>query len=291
MKRGYGDILKKAREAKGLKHADVHKELKISVAYLKGMEDEDAAVFEKPVYMKIFLKTYAKYLKADEREIVDLYETDPEIEIREKELKKEQNAGRSELRDEINEKTDEKNEYETGRTKEKDGKKEKSDRAEKIEFSIRNKNRIIAGAAALILIMGIIILVIAGRSPEPVSAPEAEVYNAPVSETITVVAKGKDRVWMKVKHDKEEEEFFLEKDEEKRWEDIEKIVFLVGNAGGVEFIADGDSIGTIGEEGEVINGIVFRAGKNWFIDRNQGFKNSKRPAEKSPTITESGLMY
>ena len=69
---GYGEILKKARESRNLKFQEIQKATKIDISYLKAMEEENLEVFEKPIYMKLFLKTYARHLKTDHLEILRL---------------------------------------------------------------------------------------------------------------------------------------------------------------------------------------------------------------------------
>ncbi|HDT15357.1 MAG TPA: hypothetical protein ENN55_04020, partial [Firmicutes bacterium] len=152
MKRGYGEILKNAREKKGLKHSDAQKQLKITEVYLKAMEDEDEDVFEKPVYIRMFLKTYAKFLKVDDREIIELYESDPEGAAREKAAKKVQDDIAAGIRAEI---ADEPHEAENKAAAEK---REKTAKVEKLEFSIKNKYRII-GAGLFLIIAAVVVII------------------------------------------------------------------------------------------------------------------------------------
>src|SRR5208337_993414 len=77
-KKGYGELLKRRREEKNLKYPEIEKILKIDSLYLKALEDEDAGVFEKPIYHRLFLKTYAKFLKLDVDEILALLTPKPE---------------------------------------------------------------------------------------------------------------------------------------------------------------------------------------------------------------------
>jgi len=269
MLQGFGEMLKKAREEMKLKPADVNRATKIDPSYIKALEEEDAGVFEKPIYMRLFLRTYAKFLKLDADKITELFEKMPGLEKQEKEDK-------NELRQEP-EKTNEKpdNEHDAKRDA----------RREKPEFTVHNKrNLIIAGAAAAaIIIVLLTALILKGSGAAKNEGESAGVYEVEEQSSIKVIAKARDEVWMKARIDGMEEEFFLQKGENKEWESVQKIVFLVGNAAGVEFIVDGDSIGVIGEQDEVINGLVFQVGKNWYIDRGQGFKTPRKP---TPTPTE-----
>lgn len=261
MKRGYGELLKKAREAKSLKHSDIHKDLKIDVLYLKALEDESCDAFEKPVYMKLFLRTYAKHLKVNEAEVVSLYEHDPDIIEKEKEVKLQ--ATKKDVKIDII----------------KEERPPEIEEAGKIELTINTKKNImIAAVVGLVIILIVIFsMLLSGGKGKNEAGEGQAVYKVPVTESLKIIAKGKSDVWMKARHDNGEEDFFLKKGEEKKWKDIQKIVFLIGNAAGVEFVTNGDSIGVIGEEGEVINGLVFQVGKEWYIDKGQGFKRTRKP--------------
>ncbi len=142
-------------------------------------------------------------------------------------------------------------------------------------FKQNNILVICAAAAALIIIILLLAVVFKGcNRAKP--AGTKEVYTTPVpEESIKVEIKAKEDVWLKAKFGDKEEEYYLKKNDEKQWSGINKMVFLVGNAGGVEFNVNGDKIGVIGQEGEVINGLIFEAGKNWYIDKGQGFKRMK----------------
>jgi transcriptional regulator with XRE-family HTH domain len=260
MSMGYGDMLKKAREAKGYKFLDVQKYLKVDPIYLKAMEEENAAEFERAIYMKLFLKTYAKFLKVNGDEVLALFAKQNAF-PKQDEKKKEERATEI-VREETAIPKDEK-------------------KSSMFEFTVsnpRNLAMLLGGVAGLILII-VLLVMLAGRGGKSVE-DKKDVYVAPQQqEILKVTARAKSDVWMKSRSDGKEEDFFLKKGQEKEWKDMDRIVFLVGNAAGVEFIVNGESIGAIGEEGEVINGLVFQAGKNWYIDRNQGFKRDNKPAE------------
>jgi len=273
MLQGYGELLKNAREGKNLKHADVHKYLKIDLSYVRAMEEENPEVFEKPVYMRLFLRTYAKFLKLDPEEIIAMFEKAQGAAAEEKERK------RIEKQEILRQEALAENPSQPqAREADKQGK-------GPLEFTLSNKrNALIAASGILIAAIIIIVMIIVDPGKGKDGADESKgVYVVKQEADIKVIAKARDDVWMKARYGEKEEEFFLKKGEDKKWEDIQKIVFLIGNAAGVEFIVNGDSIGVIGEEGEVINGLVFQVGKNWYIDRGQGFKAPRKP---TPTPVE-----
>jgi cytoskeletal protein RodZ len=69
----YGEILKKAREAKGIEFEIVVRETSITQEYLEALENEDCGVFPGEPYLVGFLKNYADYLEVDTNHILTLY--------------------------------------------------------------------------------------------------------------------------------------------------------------------------------------------------------------------------
>lgn len=83
----YGEILKKAREAKLLDYDTVYRETSISKDYLVGLETEDSSVFPGEPYLVGFLKNYAEFLDVDSDHVIALYhakkiqESPPPVEL------------------------------------------------------------------------------------------------------------------------------------------------------------------------------------------------------------------
>ena len=69
----YGEILKKAREAKGIEFEIVARETSITQEYLEALENEESGVFPGEPYLVGFLKNYADYLEVDTNHILTLY--------------------------------------------------------------------------------------------------------------------------------------------------------------------------------------------------------------------------
>ncbi|MCX8093214.1 MAG: DUF4115 domain-containing protein [Candidatus Goldbacteria bacterium] len=265
---GYGEKLKKAREDMGLKISDVHKLVKIDPNYIRAMEEENASAFEREIYMKLFLKTYARFLKIDYKEILSLFEKSGAFK-KEEVLPKTQDIATAVVRAE--------------------SKEEKPSAVKRaFEMTISNPRNLAIFISSIILLIVIITIIVVANINKSKVSKEIEAKNIYVSpepeQLLKVVAKAKSDSWLKCRIGDKEEDFILKKGQEKEWKDIEKIVFLVGNAAGVEFIVNGESIGTIGEEGEVINGLVFEVGKNWYIDRNKGFKRDNKPKLETTVI-------
>jgi transcriptional regulator with XRE-family HTH domain len=269
--KGYGEILKRAREEKGFSYAELHKILKMDPSYIKALEDENMAHFEKPIYMKLFLKTYSRFLKLDTAEMMEMFDYSPEVVEAEKKDRIKPKE-RIVVGDIIKETEPRELESVNG-----------------IDLTIMSsKNIIMIGAGiAVVIIAAILVFVFAGKSKPAAQAAAANIYTATVTApaTLNITIHAKEDVWMKARYEgSPEDDFLLKKGEDKNYKDINRIVFLVGNAGGVEFTVNGDSIGAIGEAGEVINGLIFEAGKNWYIDKSEGFKRGNHSrVEDTPT--------
>ena len=69
----YGEILKKAREAKGIEVAIIARDTSITQEYLEALEKEETGIFPGEPYLVGFLKNYADYLEVDSNHILTLY--------------------------------------------------------------------------------------------------------------------------------------------------------------------------------------------------------------------------
>lgn len=64
-----GDVLERARKGRGLSLQEVEQDTKIRKRYLAGLEQEDYSLLPDSVYVQGFLKTYANYLGLDGEEL------------------------------------------------------------------------------------------------------------------------------------------------------------------------------------------------------------------------------
>ncbi len=69
-----GEILRQAREAKGLSLAQVEEATKIRSTYLQALEEGQYDLLPAAVYIKGFLKNYAQFLGLDPQELLSLYQ-------------------------------------------------------------------------------------------------------------------------------------------------------------------------------------------------------------------------
>ena len=65
-----GERFRSAREARGLSLSDVSEQIRIRSVYLAAIEDENWSAIGAPVYSRGFLRTYARYLGLDPEEVV-----------------------------------------------------------------------------------------------------------------------------------------------------------------------------------------------------------------------------
>jgi cytoskeletal protein RodZ len=65
-----GELLRSTREGRKLSLADVHQETKMTVPVLRALEQDDYSPFQSEIYLKGFLKSYAKYLGLDPEHVV-----------------------------------------------------------------------------------------------------------------------------------------------------------------------------------------------------------------------------
>lgn len=68
-----GSYLRAAREARGLDLRDAAQQTRISISYLKGIEDEDFSKLPGEVFVRGFLKNYARFLGLPDDEVMKRY--------------------------------------------------------------------------------------------------------------------------------------------------------------------------------------------------------------------------
>ena len=69
----YGEILRNARQVKGLDIDTVARETSIISSYIEGLENEDNSAFPGEAYLMGFLKNYSEYLGLDSSQVIILY--------------------------------------------------------------------------------------------------------------------------------------------------------------------------------------------------------------------------
>src|SRR6185437_3375544 len=67
---GLGERFRAARESRGLSLSEVSEQIRIRSVYLAAIEEERWSAIGAPVYIRGFLRTYARFLTLDPEEIV-----------------------------------------------------------------------------------------------------------------------------------------------------------------------------------------------------------------------------
>jgi cytoskeletal protein RodZ len=69
----FGELLKEARQNKGVSLEEIEEQIRIRKKYLQALEEEDFSIMPPEVYVRGFLRNYAIYLGLDPEEVRDLY--------------------------------------------------------------------------------------------------------------------------------------------------------------------------------------------------------------------------
>src|SRR5215469_12382808 len=72
-----GERFRAAREARGLSLSDVSEQIRIRSVYLAAIEEENWATIGAPVYIRGFLRTYARFLGLDPEDVVAAFHGAP----------------------------------------------------------------------------------------------------------------------------------------------------------------------------------------------------------------------
>ena len=70
---GPGDMLHSARIAKGMSLNDVANKMHLSTAILTSLEENNFEEITAPIFVKGYLRAYARLVKVDEEEIIQQY--------------------------------------------------------------------------------------------------------------------------------------------------------------------------------------------------------------------------
>lgn len=221
-----GELLKKERESQNKDLKKIAKELKISSRYLEALEeDKFDEVTLADIYKKGILRNYARYLKIDEKLVLDLYNQQYEKPVQE-EIKREEKKERSFI------------------------------------FVIYIIVGIIilssfyiaykSSSKPTVIPQPLPTYTESAKEPytptiSPIIPPQREVVLTP---TIKVVAK--ERTWIRATYeDKIIFEGILKEGDTKTWT-YSYLNLHVGNAGGIEIFYNEKSLGVLGKKGEVI---------------------------------------
>jgi len=234
-----GEKLKNKREEKGISIEEIQKRTKIRTKYLKAIEENDFKVIPGNVYVKAFIKEYARQIEIDEKELINEYQNIVNVKnIKEvKEIKK-------------------------------DEEKSQENNIKKVYKYI-----IIAVSITVLIISTLYIAKILFKNNNEIEKNEDLVESVVTSKNkdeynninnnidnivkdetnnkITIIAE--DKSWIKVTEDgKEVLQDFINPGDNKDFTIDNNLEVKIGNAAGIKIKAGNKIIGPFGDEGEVI---------------------------------------
>ena len=242
-----GDILRSEREKKGLTVKDIESATSIRALYIQAIEDGEFKVIPGEVYLKGFIRNYANYLGLNGQEMVDLY--------------RQGQAPASVAPETVVEVKAATTPSPSADTEPKKGK--------------SSYTWVVIPLVAVCL-LGAVWWFIGGEGkpenqplpdapkqsqsapakPAPPPAPAAPVTPAapaPQTAPVMVTAQFSDECWLTVIADgKEIFEGIPKAGESLSWQAQKTLVVKLGNAGGVDWVYNGQSVGKLGKKGEVV---------------------------------------
>lgn len=263
-----GEILRREREQQKLTIQDVEQATSIRALYIEALEQGEYDKLPGEVYAKGFIKNYANFLSLNGDELVKKFV----MEISPATIAPEENIPA--------EKTEPKPAAETGTiTKTRSQRRAESAASEKEDDS--RKKYLIAAVAVLILLLGGLVFGLSGsgdedsvvkndetqttenpqiaqNTPAPVpDAPPPAV--APPTSGVSVQATFSDDCWTQVVIDGALVfEGMINAGQVFDWAGTQSVYVVLGNAGAVNFVMNGQDIGAIGANGAVVDRIFTR---------------------------------
>ena len=274
-----GDTLRAERERQNLSIKDIEKGTSIRALYIEAIEKGDYKTLPGAVYTKGFIRNYANFLKIDADAAVKQYneENHPE-EVAAKEA-----AARAEAA--AKEEQDRGSSAKEARTPVRPAREERrptiSDFETRVESSHHRQTLVMGLIAVVVIVAGALFLfgsdddAVATKQPQtkvttqakkPAAEP-AKPAPAPKQEKtdteVEVSAKCSEKCWVSVGADGQTVfEGTLQKGESKQWKAKNELKLTAGNAAAVDLTFNGESHGTLGGEGEVVEKTYALSGAN-----------------------------
>lgn len=255
------DEFKSHREKREISLNLIHNKTRIDIKYLKAIEEGNFDVMPQ-VYLRAFIKEYAKSIELDPDETLKKYE----MAI----------AGNYGVQESEEEKIE---------IKESKGEKKKlvytsENLKGPDETSSKGNNNLLiglSGAAAVIVILIIVSFFNNSSEPEIVKenpyenileenvqrfdAPAEEITPVEKLDSLSLVIATIDTSWIRILVDGEgEQEYIMKPDREKEFKASNEFVLLTGNAGGLELYLDGEKLEFDNPKGAIRNFLINRNG-------------------------------
>jgi len=234
-----GEILRSEREKKGLSIKEIELATSIRTIYISAIEEGNYDIIPGEVYLKGFIRNYSNILGLDGQHIVDLYRQSQQNSI----------TSNEEIVPNVN------------------------------NSSVKQPNKKTNHSIKWLTVSLLVICVVGGAwwwlldNPKSIQEPKVDkqqVQSAPIIPSqvikeqsampptpaikpVTIIAKYTDQCWTSVTADnKMIYEGTVHSGETLTWTAEQNITIKAGNAGGVDIVYNGQSLGKLGTKGEVI---------------------------------------
>ena len=275
-----GDTLRAERERQKLSIKDIEKGTSIRALYIEAIENGDFKTLPGDVYTKGFIRNYANFLKIDADAAVKQYneENHPE-EVAAKEAaaraEAEAKAEQDKAYAEKEARSSRKTVVRTERPAREERRTSYSDFEARVEGSHHRQRTILMGLIAVVVIAAGSYFLLGSdddataskqpqtkvttqaKKPATESAKPAKPAEPPKQEKtytdVEVSAKFSEKCWVSVVADGQTIfEGTIQKGESKEWKASKELKLTAGNAAAVDLTFNGESHGTLGGEGEVV---------------------------------------
>ncbi len=247
-----GSIFRQEREKKQLTLKDVENETNIRTLYLEAIENENYKAVRGEVYLKGFIKTYAKALGLNPDEMLSKYYEEQTISARAAE-KKSNISPAAQVNSTKNKKA---------------AQKSVSSFQHRVEERRHKRNtaNIVFGLIIFVIIIGCAAYFIipavtspaepaapAAQSAQPAQPTEAAASSTDAQDGVHINAVFNDKCWVKVSVDGKT---VLEKTADKgntfKWDGKKDIEIVLGNANAAKITLNGKDVGKLGDAGTVV---------------------------------------
>lgn len=280
-----GSYFRNAREARGVDLRDAAQETRISINYLKAIEDEDFSKLPGEVFVKGFLKNYARFLHLSEDEVVKLYG----------ERSKPQQAAAPSA---------------ASAAPATDSQKQRPPEMREASAELRRPGGLSLEPflwGGVILIGMALFILVALPASRPVHEPDSKVSTQLTStdslhkgmtatikaEKLYLLITAQDDVWVLVRTDASpQKKAVLKKGESITWSADERFLLSYASVGSLKIILNGNELTVNGPKNAVVRDLIVTAKGIEFqkVESEQPLRPRKPKALTQPTTTEQPLQ-
>ena len=236
-----GQYLSSSRELKGFDLHDAAQQTRISIQYLKALEQEDFAKLPGEVFVRGFLKNYAKFLGLPEQEVLKKYD----------ELRHAAAGTAAALPQPV--------------AAEQAPAPPTQEKVSKVSLEPW-----LWGTAIFISILGFLFIATPEKQPEPVAPLDAHtaVLHSEMTSTVPVAKQDKlylqivalEDVWLLVRTDSgPQKKVVLKKDENVVWIADQRFLLSFGSVGAAKLLLNGEELTVVGQKNSVVRDLEITA--------------------------------